>query len=114
MSRYRDASNVKILLSKLHKPPSVLVTNHMPAYNAAVELFFPQIELLQVGLGGNNTVETRFSLFKDFYRAKRGFKKFRNIPLYVNGFCVIHNLYKLEGEGYYAMVAKLISFITTT
>ncbi|MCD6257334.1 DDE-type integrase/transposase/recombinase, partial [Candidatus Aerophobetes bacterium] len=114
VSRYRDVSNVKILLSKLKSSPDILVTDHMPSYSACVDMFFKDIEHLQVGLGGNNPVESRFSLFKMFVKVKRGFKKYRNIPLYVRGFCIVHNLYKLVGGDFNDLMLKLYSFITNT
>jgi len=114
VSRYKDASNVKILLSKLTSLPNTLVTDHMPAYSAVVNMFFNNLEHLQVGLGKNNPVESRFSLFKMFVKVKRGFKKYRNISLYVQGFCIVHNLFKFVGGDIHALILKLPSFITTT
>ena len=113
-SKHRDMSNVKILISKLNKPPNILVTDHMPAYSVAVDLFFKSIKHEQVSLGKNNPVESRFSLFKMFVRVKRGFKKLENIYLYVQGFCVVHNFYKLVGGDFNELISMLSRPFTTT
>ncbi|MGB4751940.1 MAG: DDE-type integrase/transposase/recombinase, partial [Fervidobacterium sp.] len=66
----------------------------------------------RVHLGHNNAVESRYSLLKDFIRAKRGFKKFSNIPKYINGWVYIHNLFKdLRGDKN-AIIQFLLSTIT--
>ncbi|RKX44448.1 MAG: hypothetical protein DRP38_09380 [Thermotogae bacterium] len=77
-------------------------------------MFFSNLEHLQVGLSRNNPVESRFPLFKMFAKVKRGFKKYRNISLYVQGFCIVHNLFKLVGGDIHALILKLSSLITTT
>ncbi|MGB4754910.1 MAG: DDE-type integrase/transposase/recombinase, partial [Fervidobacterium sp.] len=66
----------------------------------------------RVHLGHNNAVESRYSLLKDFIRAKRGFKKFSNIPKYINGWVYIHNLFKDLGGDKYDIVQSLLTIIT--
>ena len=59
--------------------------------------------------GYNNAVESEYSLLKDFIRAKRGFKKFSNIPKYINGWVYIHNLFKDLGSDKYAIIQSLLA-----
>ena len=51
VSKYRDASNVKILLSKLTSPPNILVTDHMPVYTTAVNMFFNNLDIYKLVWG---------------------------------------------------------------
>jgi len=44
---------------------------------------------------GHNMCESKLSLFRDFVRAKRGFKNTNNLELYVSSFCVVRNPVKL-------------------
>jgi hypothetical protein len=66
-----------------------------------------------VGLGRNNQCESKFSLFKDFVRLKRCFKKFDNLASYVHAFCVVRNLFKLHAD-FHSVISALYSIITTS
>jgi transposase-like protein len=118
VSRYRDMSQVKILLDKYFSQRKQntqieLITDGLKAYEIAVKLNFDNVEHREVRLGKNNECESKFSLFKMFVRAKRSFKKFSNIRYYVNGFCVVRNLCKLyENEN--EMITALASIIITS
>ncbi len=71
-----------------------LALDGLPLYLYTVEELFGKNIHKRVYLGHNNAIESKYSLFKDFVRAKRRFKKFSNIFLYINSFILTHNLYK--------------------
>jgi len=110
-SKYRDLSNALKLFNKIKSHPSLITTDGLPLYPYAVEELFGKNIHERVYLGHNNAVESRYSLFKDFVRAKRGFKKFSNIFLYINGFVFTHNLYKDCGGDKNAVLSALLPFI---
>ena len=119
VSRYRDMSQVRILLNKFFSCYSndcavEFITDGLGAYDAAVNLLFKNIDHTVVSLGGNNQCESKFSLFKDFIRLKRRFKKFSNFLCYVHGFCVVKNLFKLHGGDVNCVISSLASIITTS
>jgi transposase-like protein len=117
VSRYRDMSQVRILLNKFFSRYSngsvEFISDGLGAYDTAVNLFFKNINHVVVGLGGNNQCESKFSLFKDFVRLKRCFKKFDNFIRYVHGFCVVRNLFKLYAD-FDSVISALYSVITTS
>ena len=85
-SRYRDYySNVIKLLKQVKEHPELINTDGFAVYKQAIEELFGSGVHQGVKLGHNNADESRYSLLKDFIRAKRGFKKFSNIPKYING-----------------------------
>jgi transposase-like protein/predicted RNA-binding Zn-ribbon protein involved in translation (DUF1610 family) len=110
-SRYRDFSNALKLFKKLKSHPSLITTDGLPSYPHAIEELFGKDVHKRAHLGYNNAVESRYSLFKDFVRAKRGFKKFSNIFLYINGWVFMHNLYKDKEGDKYAILSDLMPFI---
>jgi len=110
-SRYRDYSNAIKLLKQIKEHPQVITTDGLPVYKQAIEELFGSGIHQRVKLGHNNAVESRYSLLKDFIRAKRGFKKFSNIPKYINGWVYIHNLFKDLGGDKYAIIQSLFSSI---
>ncbi|MEN6590762.1 MAG: DDE-type integrase/transposase/recombinase [Fervidobacterium sp.] len=79
----------------------LITTDGLPLYGSEVHQ--------RVRLGHNNAVESRYSLLKDFIRAKRDFKKFSNIPKYINGWVYIHNLFKDLGSDKYAIIQSLLA-----
>jgi transposase-like protein len=111
-SRYRDYSNAIKLLKQIKQHPNTITTDGLPVYKQAIEELFGTGVHQRVRLGYNNAVESRYSLLKDFIRMKRGFKKFSNIPKYINGWVYIHNLFKdLRGDKN-AIIQFLLSTIT--
>ncbi len=90
---------------------TLITTEGLPLYPYAAEELFGKNIHKRVYLGHNNAIESRYSLFKDFVRAKRGFKKFSNIFLYINGFAFTHNLYKDCGGDKNAVLSALFTFI---
>jgi len=110
-SRYRDYSNAIRLLKQIKKYPQLITTDGLGVYKQAIEELFGSGIHQRVHLSHNNAVEPRYSLLKDFIRAKRGFKKFSNIPKYINGWVYIHNLYKELGGDKYAIIQSLFSSI---
>ncbi|MDN5337930.1 MAG: hypothetical protein PWQ20_1000 [Thermotogaceae bacterium] len=80
---FKDRIQIRILLNKFFSRCSnssvEFITDGLGAYTTAVNLFFKNINHVVVGLGGNNQCESKFSLFKDFIRLKRCFKKFDNL-----------------------------------
>lgn len=111
-SRYRDYSNAIRLLKQIKRHPNIITTDGLPVYKQAIEELSSLRVHKRVHLGHNNAVESRYSLLKDFIRAKRGFKKFSNIPKYINGWVYIHNLFKDLGGDKYAIVQSLLTIIT--
>ena len=111
-SRYRDYSNANRLLKQIKQHPNTITTDGLPVYKQAIEELFSLRVHKRVHLGHNNAVESRYSLLKDFIRAKRGFKKFSNIPKYINGWVYIHNLFKDLGGDKYSIVQSLLAIIT--
>ena len=111
-SRYRDYSNAIKLLKQIKQHPNTITTDGLPVYKQVIEELFGTGVHQRVRLGYNNAVESRYSLLKDFIRMKRGFKKFSNIPKYINGWVYIHNLFKdLRGDKN-AIIQFLLSTIT--
>ncbi|WP_218117829.1 DDE-type integrase/transposase/recombinase, partial [Fervidobacterium changbaicum] len=90
-----------------------LITDGLGAYGA-VKILYKNINHIVVRLGQNNQCESKFSLFQDFVRAKRGFKNIDNLPMYVNSFCVVRNLLKLNGNDIARVMSVLLSSITTS
>jgi len=111
-SRYRDYSNAIMLLKQIKNHPQLITTDGLGVYKQAIEEPFGLGVHQRVKLGHNNVVELRYSLLKDFIRDKQGFKKFSNIPRYINGWVYIHNLFKDLGGDKYAIVQSLLTIIT--
>ncbi|WP_448377530.1 DDE-type integrase/transposase/recombinase, partial [Fervidobacterium sp.] len=63
---------------------------------------------------GKNMCESKFSLLKDFFRLKRGLKKLKNLDLYINGFCVVKNLWKTNKSNIDNVISQLATSITTS
>ncbi len=104
-------SNALKLFNKIKSHPSLITTDGLSLYPYAVEGLFGKNIHKRVYLGHDNAPESRYSLFKDFVRTKRGFKKFSNIFLYINGFVFTHNLYKDCGGDKNAILSALFPFI---
>ncbi|AMW31947.2 DDE-type integrase/transposase/recombinase [Fervidobacterium islandicum] len=116
VSKYRDMGQVKILLEKFfgnNERTIELITDGLGAYGA-VKILYKNINHIVVRLGQNNQCESKFSLFQDFVRAKRGFKNIDNLPMYVNSFCVVRNLLKLNKNDIARVICVLLSSITTS
>jgi len=116
VSKYRDMGQVKILLEKFfgnNEREIELITDGLGAYGA-VKILYKNINHIVVRLGQNNQCESKFSLFQDFVRAKRGFKNIENLPMYVNSFCVVRNLLKLNDNDIARVICVLLSSITTS
>ncbi|ANE40874.1 transposase [Fervidobacterium ngatamarikiense] len=118
VSKYRDMGQVKVLLEKFFgnsKPRNIeLITDGLGAYESAVKLLFRNINHVVVPLGKNNQCESKFSLLKDFFRLKRGLKNTKNLAKYIQGFCVVKNLWKTHNGNINCILSHLHSFITTS
>ena len=79
-----------------------------------MKILYKNINHIVVRLGQNNQCESKFSLFQDFVRAKRVFKNIDNLPMYVNSFCVVRNLLKLNDNDIARVISVLLSSITTS
>ncbi|WP_434475153.1 DDE-type integrase/transposase/recombinase [Fervidobacterium islandicum] len=80
---------MKILLEKFFGKKEIeLITDRISAYGL-VKILYLKINHTVVRLGQNNKCESKFSLFQDFVRAKRGFNNSDNLQKYVNVFCVV-------------------------
>jgi len=116
VSKYRDIGQVKVLLEKFFgnsKPKNIeLITDGLGAYESAVKLLFKNINHVVVSLG-KNMCESKFSLLKDFFRLKRGLKNTKNLAKYIQGFCVVKNLWKTHNGNINLILSHLHSFITT-
>ncbi|NPU88322.1 MAG: DDE-type integrase/transposase/recombinase [Fervidobacterium sp.] len=66
---------------------------------------------IAIPLGQNNQCESKFSLFQDFVRTKPGFENIGNVAKYVNGFCVVQNLLKLNDNDTDRVLSVLLSSI---
>ncbi|MFN4268846.1 MAG: DDE-type integrase/transposase/recombinase [Fervidobacterium pennivorans] len=51
---------------------------------------------------------------KDFFRLKRGLKNTKNLAKYIQGFCVVKNLWKTHNGNINLILSHLHSFITTS
>ncbi|UOE96785.1 transposase [Fervidobacterium islandicum] len=56
--------------------------------------------------------ESKFSLLKDFFRLERGLKNTKNLAKYIQGFCVVKNLWKTHNGNINLILSHLHSFIT--
>ncbi|WP_448375190.1 DDE-type integrase/transposase/recombinase, partial [Fervidobacterium sp.] len=82
------------------------------AYESAL-ILFKNINHVVVSLG-KNMCESKFSLLKDFFRLKRGLKKLKNLDLYINGFCVVKNIWKINKSNIDNVISQLATSITTS
>jgi transposase-like protein len=109
---------VKVLLEKFvgnSEPKSIeLITDGLGAYESAVKLLFKNINHVVVSFGKNNQCESKFSLLKHFFRLKRGLKNTKNLAKYIQGFCVVKNLWKTHNGNINLILSHLHSFITTS
>jgi len=109
---------VKVLLEKFFgnsKPKSIeLITDGLGAYESAVKILFKNINHVVVSLGKNNQCESKFSLLKDFFRLRRGLKNTKNLTKYIQGFCVVKNLWKTHNGNINRILSHLHSFVSTS
>ncbi|WP_448376091.1 DDE-type integrase/transposase/recombinase [Fervidobacterium sp.] len=107
---------VKVLLEKFlgdSKDKSIeLITDGLGAYESAL-ILFKNINHVVVSLG-KNMCESKLSLLKDFFRLKRGLKKLKNLDLYIHGFCVVKNLWKISKSNINNVISQLATSITTS
>ncbi len=82
-----------------------LITDGLGAYESAL-ILFKNINHVVVSLG-KNMCESKFSLLKDFFRLKRGLKKSANLDLYIHGFCVVKNLWKINKSNIDNVISQL-------
>jgi hypothetical protein len=58
--------------------------------------------------------ESKLSLLEDFFLLKRGLKNAKNLAKYIQGFCVVKNLWKTHNGNINRTLSHLHSFITTS
>jgi len=90
-----------------------LILDELGAYGA-VKIVYENINHIVVRLGQSSECESKFSLFQDLVRTKHGFKNIDNLPKYVNGFCVVQNLLKLNDNDIDRVLTVLLSSIATS